>query len=90
MQDDIDGSDVAPQEPEPTQVHQDDSEALPDELINAKKFRDVIDILYQQGYTTVDAIEARCKEIEDQVEMVRRVAQRRTRIERQMDIMGLL
>lgn len=89
VQDDIEAKDEAPAEPEPTAAPS-GGNGISQELLGAKKLRDIVSILYDEGFKTPDAMVARCQEIAPKLPVIKRIKNLDERITRAMEVMDML
>lgn len=62
--------------------------ALPTELIQAKRMRDIVVFLQERGHHTEAAIAERCEKIKDQVPVLSRIPDIADRVKRTLEVMG--
>lgn len=62
---------------------------LPEELVGAKKLRDVVSYFFDSGITDPEEIVARCVEVKDGVKVLARIKNVEDRVRRALDVLGL-
>jgi outer membrane biosynthesis protein TonB len=100
VQDDIEGDET----PEPVEATTTESASddVPDngaggngaevssELLGAKKLRDIVSILYDEGFKTQEAMVEKCVAVAPKLPVLKRVKNLEERVTRAMDVMGML
>jgi hypothetical protein len=76
-------------EPEPKATAPAGGNGVPEEVLAAKKLRDVVSYWYDSGVTDADEIVARCVAVKDKVEVLRRMRNVEDRVRRAIDVLGL-
>jgi outer membrane biosynthesis protein TonB len=91
VQDDIEAKEEAPEEPEPSPKAETSSgNGISQELLGAKKLRDIVSILYDEGFKTPEDMVARCQEIAPKLPVIKRIKNLDERITRAMEVMDML